>query len=46
MIDGSLRTMEVIRDQRFPQIRHGEQKNPTSPRYFDPRHSSRTGLRG
>jgi hypothetical protein len=31
MIGGSLRTMEALRDQRFPEIRQGEQRNPTVP---------------
>jgi hypothetical protein len=31
MIGGSLRTMEAFRDQRFPEIRQGEQRNPTVP---------------
>ena len=35
MIGGSLRTMEALRDQRFPEIRQGEQRNPTI-RGFDP----------
>ena len=33
MIGGSLRTMEALRDQRFPEIRQGEQRNPTIPRF-------------
>jgi hypothetical protein len=35
MIGGSLRTMEAIRDQRFPEIRLGEQRNPTTSKHFD-----------
>lgn len=31
MIGGSLFTMEALRDRRFPEIRHGEQGNPTIP---------------
>jgi hypothetical protein len=31
MIGGSLFTMEALRDQRFPEVRHGEQGNPTIP---------------
>jgi len=31
MIGGSLRTMEALRDQRFPEIRQGEQRNPSVP---------------
>ena len=31
MIGGSLMTMEAIRDQRFPVIKHGEQRNPPFP---------------
>ena len=28
MIGGSLMTIEAIRDQRFPEIRLGEERNP------------------
>lgn len=31
MIGGSLKTMEAFRDQRFPKVRHSEQRNPTVP---------------
>ena len=31
MIGGSLMTIEAIRDQRFPVIKHGEQRNPQFP---------------
>ena len=31
MIGGSLMTMEAIREQRFPTITHGEQRNPQFP---------------
>ena len=31
MIGGSLMTMEAIRDQRFPVIKHGEERNPPFP---------------
>lgn len=46
MIGGSLMTMEAIRDQRFPVIRHGEQRNPQFPSSaaHGYRRSSRHGL--
>ena len=31
MIGGSLMTMEAIRNQRFPVIKHGEQRTPPLP---------------
>jgi hypothetical protein len=33
MIGGSLRTLEALRDQRFPEIRQAEKRNPTIRRF-------------
>lgn len=33
MIGGSLRTLEALRDQRFPEIGQGEQRNPAIRRF-------------
>jgi hypothetical protein len=46
MIGGSLRTMEAFRDQRFPEIRQGEQRNPTIPSSIGRQHSGAYGRRG
>jgi hypothetical protein len=46
MIGGSLRTMEAFRDQRFPEIRQGEQRNPTVPSSFGRQRSGSYGRRG
>ena len=46
MIGGSLRTMEAFRDQRFPEIRQGEQRNPTIPSSIGRKHTGAYGRRG
>jgi hypothetical protein len=46
MIGGSLRTMEAFRDQRFPEIRQGEQRNPTVPSSIGRQRSGGYGRRG
>jgi hypothetical protein len=38
MIGGSLKTIQAFRDQRFPEIRQGEQRNPTVPSSIGPHH--------
>jgi hypothetical protein len=47
MIGGSLMTIEAIRDQRFPMIKHGEQRNPPVPSVsggHDYRRAGRPGI--
>ncbi len=46
MIGGSLRTMEAFRDQRFPEITQGEQRNPTVPSSIGRQRSGGHGRQG